>query len=516
LKVPVRKRKGEAGQAALLVILALGIFLIGAVGLAIDGSHLYAERQMAQAAADAAAQAGIMSIFDGSNASGAHGFSTGSGFTCGTSDQKTPCYYAQTLNGFGGASDTVAVDFPTAAAVGVPTSSLSTTDPVNLLRVTIQRTVNTTFIALLGPSAETIKASGTAAIVSVMSPVPILVTHPKLPGSFSLQGSGSTAKIKICGGPSRSVQVNSSNSGAMSWTGNPSVDLSHAGPNDPGNCTTGTGADFGDFGGPSGGGSIVSLGTSGHFISPASPILDPLANVSPPANPGGSQPATSTITSSATTRYGCPTGISCTVYSPGLYTSDIKVKNDTALFKPGIYYMSGANFTAAANGNMMMATGYTDTGAGTTNTGWAGNMLIYMTGTTAGSCNNPTTTGTISISANSTVSLMGSPSGSAYQGILFFVDRWAASATHSLDGGGGLTLVGTLYATDYLSMMGPTCGGSTYGQYQTVHFQGNAGSSTLITGEIITSVLELAGTPGIVMDLNGNPIYNVRQVALVK
>jgi Flp pilus assembly protein TadG len=109
----------------------MGIFLLGALGLAIDGSHLYAHRQMAQAAADAAAQAGIMSIFDGTNGAGAHAFATGSTITCASSDPKTPCYYAQTLNGFNGANDVVTVDFPTAADVGVSLSSLSASDPVN-------------------------------------------------------------------------------------------------------------------------------------------------------------------------------------------------------------------------------------------------------------------------------------------------------------------------------------------------------------------------------------------------
>src|SRR6266581_1410698 len=58
-------RRSESGQAILLVVVACGIFLIGAVGLAIDGAQIYAHREMAQAAADAAAQAGIFSIFAG-------------------------------------------------------------------------------------------------------------------------------------------------------------------------------------------------------------------------------------------------------------------------------------------------------------------------------------------------------------------------------------------------------------------------------------------------------------------
>src|SRR3954449_11265478 len=200
----------------------MSIFLLGALGFAIDGSHLYAQRQMAQAAADAAAQAGIMSIFDGTNGTGTHAFTASSTVTtCAASDPKTPCYYAQTRNGFNAASDVVTFDVPTAAAVGVNTSSLSS-DPVNLLRVTVQRPVNTTLIRFLGPSTATIRATGTAAIVSVMSPVPIIVTHPTMSGALSSNGNPS---INICGGPTRSIQVNSSSSTSLSMNSNTTVDL---------------------------------------------------------------------------------------------------------------------------------------------------------------------------------------------------------------------------------------------------------------------------------------------------
>ena len=70
------RRKGESGQALVLVAAALGIFLLGAVGLAVDVGQLYAHRQMAQNAADAAAEAGILSMFNGSN-TGTNAFGTG-------------------------------------------------------------------------------------------------------------------------------------------------------------------------------------------------------------------------------------------------------------------------------------------------------------------------------------------------------------------------------------------------------------------------------------------------------
>jgi hypothetical protein len=51
---------------------------------------------------------------------------------------------------------------------------------VNLLRVTVARSVSTTLMVLLGPTATTISASGIAAIVSVASQ---LVGAPDSPDS---------------------------------------------------------------------------------------------------------------------------------------------------------------------------------------------------------------------------------------------------------------------------------------------------------------------------------------------
>jgi Flp pilus assembly protein TadG len=118
--------RSESGQSVLIVVLAMAIFLVGAVGLAIDGGQMYAQRQMAQSAADAAAQAGIMSIFRGTNITSAFPFGTGAppiaSSTCTTADGRTPCVYAR-LNGFGGtSSDTVIMSFP-ATVSGVTLSS---------------------------------------------------------------------------------------------------------------------------------------------------------------------------------------------------------------------------------------------------------------------------------------------------------------------------------------------------------------------------------------------------------
>jgi hypothetical protein len=183
------------------------------------------------------------------------------------------------------------------------------------------------------------------------------------------------------------------------------------------------------------------------------------------------------------------------LYAPGRYTGGIGISNQTAVFMPGIYYIVNGNFGNGANGDMYMATGYTDAA-----TGWTGNMLVYMTGN-----------GVFSLGANSTANLVGSPANSAYKGILFFEDRASPAHTHQIGSGGSqISLSGTLYLTNDLATMQ-----ATPSQYQTVSLQGNSGSATVINGEIITGALTIGGGPSITMNLNAGQTVHVRQVALV-
>src|SRR5258708_40237929 len=141
--------KDEEGQAIIVVALAMSIFLIGAIGLAVDGAHLYSQRQMAQTAADAAAQAGMMSIFDGTNGAGATTFvsTPGSTITCTTTDPELPCVYAR-KNGFGGSSsDHVTIKFPTPPSTAAPGVNFATAYPTVLISVEVTRSVPKTWMA---------------------------------------------------------------------------------------------------------------------------------------------------------------------------------------------------------------------------------------------------------------------------------------------------------------------------------------------------------------------------------
>ncbi len=491
----VRRMRDEEGQALILVAVAMSFFLIGAIGLGVDGSHLYAQRQMAQTAADAAALSAIQDIYQGTwNAAGT-GF-TISNFTCSTSDARTPCAYAAT-NGFGtDANDTVAISFPgSVAGVG----GLASGFPAELATAKVSRAVQTTLIRFLGPSATTVSATATAAILSVVSPIPIIVNHPTLSAAF--HGNGNVA-VTICGGPQRSIQVNSNSATATATSGNANaVDLTHAGPPDPGDCSgiNDPGGQFGVKGDePT---STFNISPSNAYIYEDDWIQDPLAWVTAP------NPATFPVNPAPTTTSGngCPSA-SCQLYSPGVYPSGIDGKLKDNLFSPGIYYMQSGGFVCDSNCTMNMATGVA--ADSTTGTNWAaGHMMVYNTGS-----------GLFTLTANGSSNLTGAPATDPnYPSILFFQDRGSVAHVgtnkntgHILGGGGALTLIGTLYMTNTRATM---LADATH--YQRLNLQGTPGSGTLIEGEIITDVLDLGGNGGIKMNLN-NAAYTVNQIALVK
>ncbi len=500
-----KSKKRENGQAIVIVLIALALFLLGGVGLAIDASHLYAQRQMAQAAADSSAQAAVMSVFNRTN-TGPNAFGSVAFDCAGPSDARTPCVFAG-YNGFGkNGDDVVAVDFPGS----VPGVALSEEDDPAVVRVTVLRTVDTTLLRFLGISNGKVSAQGTAATADVVSPVPIIVLHPTMPASFSKNGSND---IVICGGPSRSIQVNSSNAASIGISGvSGRVDLSKAGPKNwtgPNSCS-GEGADFGDFGGPSVYPGTLLLGNDGDYRQPASPIRDPLITVPPPpAQPLALPPVPVPAGAGA-----CPATMPkpCLLYSPGRYIGGIKIKNNFALFLPGIYYIDGGGFKVQSNGVVQMATGNTDPAAcpvPSLETGCG--MLVYNTGDASDDTFEITSNAGQLGGVNYGNKLLGASDTSLYKGILFFQDRSSPYLKHELQGGGGLELRGTIY----LTVTEPTMR-TTPGTYQFFELQGTPGSATRIIGMIIVDRLLLGGTADIVMTLDPAAKLHIRQVALVR
>jgi hypothetical protein len=405
----------EDGQAVILVVVAMGIFLIGALGLAIDGGQMYAQRQMAQAAADSAAQAGIMSILDGTNATSANPFGTGTApiasSICTTADLRTPCVYARD-NGFGGtAADTVTLSFPTTVS-GVTLSSAA----VPAFAVTVQRTLRTGLIRLIGAAAaSSITAKATAGLVGTVSSDCIYVLDPSAQNALQAN-NGATVATSGC-----AVVVNSTNSDAATISGGASL--------------TASAIDV------VGGVAINNGGTTTPApVTGATAITDPFASL--PALTPASCATHPTMYSPG----------SNTTLTPGTYCGGITVSNGASnvVFAAGNYIIDG--------GGMTFGGGATASGSG---------VMFYLTGTNA-------TYASLTI-ANGVNVTFSAPTSGPYLGVLFFQDRSVTSSSNATFAGGAtMQLTGSLYfPTTYVSFSnGSSSAGSTAIVAKQVSFTG--------------------------------------------
>lgn len=395
------KRSGlEDGQSILLVVVAMSVFLIGALGLAIDGAQMYAHRQMAQAAADAAAQAGMMSIFRGTNLTATFPFGTGTppiaSSACTTTDGRTPCVYAR-LNGFGAtASDTVTLSFP-ATVSGVTLPSVT----IPAFTVPIQRSLKTGLIRFVGgPAASVITAKATAGLDGTVSPDCMYVLDPSAQNAF-LANNGATVAATGC-----DIAVNSTNAQAANISGGASV----------------TGVELDVVGGCSCNGTYPALKTG------QTAVADPFASLPAPAI--GSCAAHPTM-------YTPGNG---TTIMPGTYCGGITVSNGTTgvTFAAGTYIINGGGLTFGG--------GVTVSGSG---------LMFYLTGTNA-------TYASLTIANGVSVTFSAQTSG-IYQGVLFFQDRSITSASNAtFAGGAAMNLTSSLYfPTTYVSFSNGVSGADT-------------------------------------------------------
>ena len=285
------------------------------------------------------------------------------------------------------------VDVASGAPPGVPIPPVAIAGSYPFVRVDIVDHVPTFFSGLFsGSTTQDLQVFYTREVAQAIAQIPLVVLDPT--DTKTLSGNG-TPTIKILGGPTQSIQVNSNDSAsqAVAWGG--TIDLSQGGPNY-------SGSSLGTFGGPS----TYSAGTgtflpanSSDWMFPSAPIPDPFAKVNAPAVP--SAPATPSDLvgnpncSSAGTPskiqqgnctvayhnavHGCPDPSGCTLYTAGYYPTittgpnqvqGITVKNATAIFDPGVYYLDGG---LALKANSMVRSGL-GTGDGSVGT------MFYVTG----------------------------------------------------------------------------------------------------------------------------------------
>lgn len=333
-----QKRSSQHGQTLIPIVIFIGLFLLAMLGVAADYSQVWAHRQMAQGAADAACEATAADLYLNAidpAASGAGGLLPfdfiGADFDCTTYTSSPPCRYAS-LNGYSGSS--VHVSFP-GSLPGVPPlpASLATAHPY--VEVTITDPVSMSFTKMVGAaSTVSIKAKAGCGVTPINVPVPLVILHSSAPGALSVSGS---SKIHIFGGPQRSVQIDSKDPAALTAG---VIDLSQGGP-------ASTGSDLAVFGGPTTAPASVNLGSTGHYISPAVPFGDPFATQSSPGVPsavGSARPVPFAMN-------GCPDPNGCVEFTPGNYTgcnksSAINPGEQGCLLLP--YTGSGPQFNIAA------------------------------------------------------------------------------------------------------------------------------------------------------------------------
>lgn len=516
----------EAGQASVFLILILGTFLMAALAFAVDLSGMWFHRQSAQSAADSACLAGagdMLAIASGVTPPGA-GFTVGTGGNCSSSSGASICKYAN-FNGYNGAglsptavSNSVSWTFPTPTSVPGVTAPAGTNNP--FLQVLVTENVKTFFMGLLGRNYQQVAASCTCGLVSIKSAPPLLILNPSDSRTLYTTANG---RINIVNGPSRSIQVNSTSSTAVNSDANAIVDTSAAGP-------SGTGGDVAVVGGPATPPTSANanwlLGTSGSWVNPTLPIPDPYAAVPapiqplPPSSPNPLPPSTV-----GPGKDGCPSAFGCYEYAPGYYKNGISVGgNDTAIFKPGIYWMddnlsAGANSTIrnASSGSPLDGVMFYFNKGSIQISGNSGQVVGTSLSSAVLKCGtaSPSPSG-VPATVNGNILWSQCTSGGAYvgagssdtlsssgtRGLLIF-NSHSNKSTPSTTANGQLLFSGTLYfhSTDNKA---------------TWNISANGGSNTYLVGNIVTDELTLSGNGTILLSLNPAPSVNVLKVAILQ
>jgi hypothetical protein len=364
----------QRGQAFLVIIVFVCLFLLAMLGVATDYTQIWARRQMVQVAADAACQAGAADLYVNSVNTGAPGTggltsfawipsSAGTGaFTCNSNSGSPPCVYAA-RNGYSGSN--VSVSFP-ASISGVNALPTNLATPVPYIQVTVTDSVPMQFTQLVtnNPTVN-ISAKASCGVAPVNEPIPLVILHQTASSALNVTG---TAKITILGGAQRAVQVNSTSATSVTVsTTTDTINLSQAGPKN-------SGADFAVFGGPTSQPAGIDTGTTGKYLYPSIPIGDPFAATAAP-----SKPSAGTAKAVPFQKNGCPDPSGCVEVTAGDYSNcangDIAQSATGCLIFP---YSGGANsprFSTPLYPNWQKNTAYT---AGTWIIPTAGNVGGYV------------------------------------------------------------------------------------------------------------------------------------------
>jgi len=556
----------ERGQTMVFVLLVLGLFLIAAVGFAVDIANLWFHRQTAQNAADSACAAGAMDILAASqNAStGNQGFTIGTGFDCSTTPSAMPCEYAA-LNGYNGTNTVPGNDVQVSFPASDPNVS-NTTPPLPpsamaqypFIRVDVIDNVQMFFSGLLtGNQTQAIRAFAVCGGLLVQVSTPILVLDPQNPAKTAALSVTGSPEVLIYGGPQRGIQINSSNASAVTLKSGATISLAQGGPSL-------TGSNIGVSGGPTTAPSGISFGTTGTWEYPATPISDPFATMCAPGQSGCPQvngnsapvkPGAPTVPSDEAAKgclaipcsilyhdavHGCPTLAGCLLYTAGYYATGITVKSNTAVFDPGLYYLVGG-LALQANSIVRPSTGTGD-GSGGTVFYFSGSSTISVVSTSGKSTTDAFTASSLrcagtsalpgNIPATTTIQgnillapctgYYGDPLGSSdplgvQRGMLFFQDRSASGVSATWTGNSQFLLAGSIYFHHCnASGTGAGCGAPSTYYDASLSLSATSCSNAYVAGSIVVDNLAFAGSSCLTIDPNPSEAYWIMKATLVR
>jgi len=569
-----KRRANESGQAAVFLVLAMGLFLIGSMGFVVDGANLWFHRQSAQTAADAACTAGAMSML--SVAAGANppnpnwiGNSfqcSGSGSGGGNSPNSglVPCQYAA-FNGYSSsglqankAGTDVSVSFPGSFASipscseGIALCSAEAIANTPYLQVNVTDRVQTTFIGMLnGGHTVDVGAQAMCGLSNVLSAVPVVVLNPNAPNGLGVNNTlHISGNISVLGAP-KSIQVNSTDGDAVDrFSGTISLD----------NMTNGDGnGEFAVAGRESE--SSAGVSPSVKWVNVAGIVSDPFATVSAPRTQGlrdcsqitdcvfyGAQPGTR----------GCPPGVSCDSYLAGYYPTfqncpgalngqaaicvqkgqpnGIAAATGLAVFQPGIYYLGEDFYADPTTSCLRSATTGGDGSGGTmfylahvavldvaagSGTACASSMPpVSLSGTEC--LNNNLSLPSVIVTGNVLLApctgKYGDPSNAnQVRGMLLFQERDVTPqnfATWSGSSSNSFALIGNIYLHNCrLDQSGDTGANCDPNAFQETL---NLGSNGYIVGGIVVDQLQINSGANVNVVLNPNPQYYTLKASLLQ
>lgn len=291
----------QEGQELIKIALLLPVIL-AFLGLALDVGNLYVHRRMVQNAADAAASAAGMALYQ-------------SGASVATA---TARYYAG-LHGYDNNGTTNSVQ------VAIPPTSGTYAGNSRYVQVRIQESVTPVFAALVWHGTFQVSATATAGWTSTRLGPPVIVLDEHQ--CETLRMNGITQLLVNMG----NIHVNSDCASAVRLVGSASV-VTYDPTTIVGGYSLGPGA------------SIMPPPITGADVLP-----DPLANL--PVPDIGSYPV----------RYGSPsspttlkiTTTSDVTLEPGVYYGGIEISGSgNVTFKPGVYIMAGSGLKITGSGRV--------------------------------------------------------------------------------------------------------------------------------------------------------------------